>query len=80
VERKIKGTVVIIENTTVSDYIQISSSNLQSRLTPYADEIIWDHQCGFQRINELLIRYSAFIRQRRKKWENKGTVYQLLTV
>jgi hypothetical protein len=23
-------------------------SNIVSRLTPYIDDIIWDHQCGFQ--------------------------------
>jgi hypothetical protein len=27
---------------------QILSDILLCRLTPYADEIIWDHQCGFR--------------------------------
>jgi hypothetical protein len=32
----------------LSTSYKILSNILLSRLTPYADEIIWDHQCGFQ--------------------------------
>ena len=31
------------------NYLQNVSNILLSRLTPYADEIIGDHQCGFRR-------------------------------
>ncbi|KAJ4445892.1 hypothetical protein ANN_12578 [Periplaneta americana] len=47
------------------------------RLTPYVDEIIGDHQCGFRR-NRSTIDQIFCIRQiLEKKWENKGTVHQL---
>jgi hypothetical protein len=32
----------------LSTTYKILSTILLSRLTPYAEEIIWDHQCGFQ--------------------------------
>jgi hypothetical protein len=40
-------------------------SNILSRLTPYADAILGDHQCGFRR-NQRLIRYSVSGRYWRK--------------
>jgi hypothetical protein len=42
---------------------------LLSSLTPYAAEIIGDHQCGFQskKTGQLLIKYSAFVKYLRKK-------------
>ena len=39
---------------------------LLSRLTPYAEEIIRDHQCGFHATGPLLIIYSAFVKYLRK--------------
>ncbi|KAJ4426173.1 hypothetical protein ANN_26982 [Periplaneta americana] len=46
-------------------------------LTPYVDEIIGDHQCGFRR-NRSTIDQIFCIRQiMEKKWEYKGTVHQL---
>jgi hypothetical protein len=41
--------------------------NILSRLVPYIDEIIGDHQCGFQ----LLIRFSALVRYWRKNGSKK---------
>jgi len=35
---------------------------MQSRLTPYAEENVWDHQCGFLR-NRSTIDYIFCIRQ-----------------
>jgi hypothetical protein len=50
---------------------------LLSRLIPYADEIIGDHQCGFRR-NRSTIDQIFYIRQiLQKKWEYNGTVHQL---
>ncbi|KAJ4438965.1 hypothetical protein ANN_14919 [Periplaneta americana] len=47
------------------------------RLTPYVDEIIGDHQCGFRR-NRSTIDQIFCIRQiMEKKWKYKGTVHQL---
>jgi hypothetical protein len=41
---------------------KILSNILLSRLTPYADEIIWEHQCGFRR-NRSTTDHIFFIRQ-----------------
>jgi sorting nexin-29 len=50
---------------------------LLSRLIPYADEIIGDHQCGF-RCNRSATDQIFYIRQiLEKKWEYNGVVYQL---
>jgi hypothetical protein len=47
------------------------------RLIPYADEIIGDHQCGFQRNRSTtdMIFYICQILE--KKWEYNGTVHKL---
>ena len=48
-----------------------------SRLTPYAKEIIGDHQCGFRR-NGSTIDHIYCIRQiLEKKWEYNEEVHQL---
>ena len=55
---------------------KILSNILLSRLTPYAKEIIGDHQCGFQR-NRSTIDHIFCIRQiLEKKWEYNEEVYQ----
>jgi len=57
-----KGSVIVLiykmgDKTELSNYIElpnpsstckILSNTLLSRLTPYAEEIIGDYQCGFQ--------------------------------
>jgi len=56
---------------------KILSNILLSRLTPYAKEIIGDHQCGFQR-NRSTIDHIFRIRQiLEKKWEYSEEVHQL---
>jgi hypothetical protein len=53
------------------------SNILLSRLIPYADEIIGDHQYGFRR-NRPTTDQIFYIRQTlEKKWEYNGTVPQL---
>ena len=48
-----------------------------SRLTPYAKEIVGDHQCGFRR-NRSTIDHIFCIRQiLEKKWEYNEEVHQL---
>ena len=50
IRREIKQTVVIIGAYHLSLLLttyKILSNILLSRLTPYAGEIIGDHQCGF---------------------------------
>jgi hypothetical protein len=70
------------DNTDCSNYRGISllstsykifSNILLSRLTPYVDEIIGDHQCGFRRTDQIF-RIRQILE---KKWEYNGTVHQL---
>jgi hypothetical protein len=61
----------------LSTSYKILSKILLSRLTPYVDEIIGDHQCGFRR-NQSTTDQIYCIRQiLEKKWEYNGTVHQL---
>jgi hypothetical protein len=61
----------------LSTSYKILSNILLSRLIPYADEIIGDHQCGFQ-CNRSMTDQIFYIRQiLEKKWEYNGTVHQL---
>ena len=56
---------------------KVLSNILLSRLTPYAEEVIGDHQCGFQR-NRLTTDHIFCIRQiLEKKWEYNEAVLQL---
>jgi hypothetical protein len=48
--RAIRLTVIIIEESpSLSTAYKILSNILLARLTPYVNEIIGDHQCGFRR-------------------------------
>jgi hypothetical protein len=59
---------------------KILSTILLSRLIPYADEIIGDHQCGFRR-NSSKTDQIFYIRQiLEKKWEYNDTVHQLFII
>jgi sorting nexin-29 len=61
----------------LSTTYKILSNILLSRLTPYAEEIIGDHQCGFQQ-NMSTTDHIFCIRQiLEKKWEYNEVVYQL---
>jgi hypothetical protein len=61
----------------LSTSYRILSDILLSRLTPYADEIIGDHKCGFKH-NRSVTDQIFYIRQiLEKKWEFNGTVHQL---
>jgi hypothetical protein len=52
-------------------------SNILSRLIPYADEIIGDHQCGL-RCNRSMTDQIFYVCQiLEKKWECNSTVHQL---
>ena len=56
---------------------KILSNILLSMLTPYAEEIIGDHHCGFQR-NRLTTDHLFCIRQMlEKKWEYNQAMHQL---
>jgi hypothetical protein len=61
----------------LSTSYKILSNILLAMITPYADEIIADHQCGFRR-NRSTTDQIFYIRQiLEKKWEYNGTVHQL---
>jgi hypothetical protein len=61
----------------LSTSYKILSNILLARLTPYADEITGDHQCGFQCDRSMTDQsfYSWQILE--KKWEFNGIVQQL---
>jgi hypothetical protein len=48
-----------------------------ARLTPYADEIIGDHQCGFRHNRSTTDQIFYILQILEKKWEYNGTVHQL---
>jgi len=57
---------------------KILSNILLSRLIPYAEEVIGDHQCGFRR-NRSTTDHMFCIRQiLEKKWEYNEAVHQLI--
>ena len=58
---------------------KVLSNTLVSRLTPYAEEVIGDHQYGFRR-NRSTTDHIFCIRQiLEKKWEYNEAVHQLFT-
>jgi hypothetical protein len=57
----------------LSTSYKILTNILLSRLIPYVDEIIGDHQCDFDVINQLLIKYFAFVRY----WRKNGNTMRL---
>jgi hypothetical protein len=63
----------------LSTAYKILSNILLARLTPYVNEIIGDHQCGFRR-NRSTMDQIFYIRQiLEKKWDHNGTAHQLFT-
>jgi hypothetical protein len=61
----------------LSTAYKILSNTLLARLTPYIDEAIGDHQCGFC-CNISTTNQIFYIQQiLEKKWEYNGTVHQL---
>jgi hypothetical protein len=55
----------------------ILSNILLSRLTPYVDEIIGDHQCGFRRNRSTTNKIFCIRQILEKKWVYNGTVHKL---
>jgi hypothetical protein len=70
--RVIKLTVIIIVG-----YHKILSNILLSRLSPYFDEIIGDHKCGFRRNRSTTDQIFCIRQILEKKWECNETVHQL---
>jgi hypothetical protein len=61
----------------LSTSYKILSNVLLARLTPYADEIIGDHQCGFRRNRSTTDQIFYIWQILEKKWEYNSTVHQL---
>jgi hypothetical protein len=56
---------------------KILSKILLYRLTPYADEITGDHQCGFHHNKPMTDQIFYIWQIMEKNWESNGTVHQL---
>jgi hypothetical protein len=56
---------------------KILSNILLSRLTPYADEITGNHQCGFKCNTSMTNQIFCVWQILEKKCKNNGTVHQL---
>jgi len=54
---------------------KILANILLSSLTPYAEEITGDHQCGYRRNSSTIDLYSAFVKYLRK---NGNTIKQCI--
>jgi hypothetical protein len=61
----------------LSTSYKILSNILLSRLTPYVDKIIGDHQCGFQRNRSTTDQIFCILQILEKIWDYNGTVHQL---
>jgi len=61
----------------LSTLYKILSNILLSRLTPYAEEIIGDHQCGFQHNRSTTNHIFCIHQIHEKKWEYNEAVHQL---
>ena len=56
---------------------KVLSNILLSRLTPYAEEIIGDHQRGFRRNRSTADHLFCICQMLEKKWEHNDAVHQL---
>jgi sorting nexin-29 len=61
----------------LSTSYKILSNILLSRLIPHANEMIGDHQCGFQRNRSMTGQIFYTCQLLEKKWEYNGAVHQL---
>jgi hypothetical protein len=61
----------------LSSAYKVLSSILLARLTPYVNEIIGDHQCGFRRNRSTVDQIFYILQILEKKWEYNGMVHQL---
>jgi hypothetical protein len=63
----------------LSTTYKILSNILLSRLTPYAEEIIGDHQCGFRCNRSATDHIYSMCHILEKKWEYNEAMHQLFT-
>jgi hypothetical protein len=72
----IKQIVVIIGHITFVNYVHVLFNMLLSNLTPYAQKITGDHQCGFQRSGSTTDHTFCIRQILEKKWECNEAVHQ----
>jgi hypothetical protein len=77
IRRVIKETSNYTEISLLSTTYRILSNVLLSRLTPYADEIIWDHVCAFWHNKSTTDHIFCIHQILGKKWEYNEAVHQL---
>jgi hypothetical protein len=77
IRRAIKQIVIIVEISSFADILQILSNVLLSRLTPYAEEFIGDHQCGLRRNRSTTDHIFCSCQILEKKLEYNKAVYHL---
>jgi hypothetical protein len=65
------------ELSRLSTSYKMLSNILLSRLSPYIDEIIGDHQCGFQHSRSTTDQIFCLCKILEKKWEYSEPVHQL---
>jgi hypothetical protein len=63
----------------LSTSYKILSNMLHSRLSPFTDEIIGDHQCGFPHTRSTTVQIFCIHQILEKKWQYNKTVHQLFT-
>ena len=61
----------------MSTVYKILSNMLLSRLTPYAEEIIGNHQCGFQSNRSTADHILCIHQKLERKWDYKEAAHQL---
>jgi sorting nexin-29 len=61
----------------LSTTFKVLSNILLSRLIPYAEEVIGNHQCGFRRKKSTADHIFCICQILEKKWEYNEAVYQL---
>jgi len=69
--------MILYRHFTLSTTYKILASILLSRLTPYAEEIIGDHQCGFRCYRSTTDHILCIRQILEKKWEYNEEVHQL---
>ena len=60
-----------------SDKFKYLYSGISSRLTPYAEEVIGDHQCGFRHNRSTTEHIFCICQILEKKWEYNEALHQL---
>jgi hypothetical protein len=78
IRRAIKHILLIVGAFTLPTTYTNISNILLSRLTPYAEESVGDHQHGFRRNRSTTDHILCIRKKKKKKWEYNEAVHQLI--